>query len=128
MDTGILIISLVHSFSKQLEKLNSQIAEAEAALEARKKPPEETGPKIGGEGLVIDEWVIPLSCHEIFWLHPAHVFCSVLRSIVPCIRCRKSGGKDTSRNSRLKWSIRCKLCSAAPQSMHMASKRAMTFL
>lgn len=33
------------------------MAEADAALEARKKPPEDTGPKIIGEGLVIDEWV-----------------------------------------------------------------------
>ncbi|KAI5656946.1 hypothetical protein M9H77_25739 [Catharanthus roseus] len=39
-----------------LEKLNRQLAEAEAALEARKKPPEDTGPRIIGEGLVIDEW------------------------------------------------------------------------
>ena len=69
-----LIISLVHSFSKQLEKVNNQIAEAEAALEARKKPPEENGPKIVGEGLVIDEWVLPLGWHEIFWFH-----------LVPCI-------------------------------------------
>jgi hypothetical protein len=42
---------------KQLEKLNSQLAEADAALEARKKPAEENGPTIVGEGLVIDEWV-----------------------------------------------------------------------
>lgn len=42
---------------KQLDKLNRQLAEAEAALEARKKPPEDTGPRIVGEGLVIDEWV-----------------------------------------------------------------------
>lgn len=41
-----------------MEKLDRQLAEAEAALEARKKPPEETGPRIVGEGLVIDEWVI----------------------------------------------------------------------
>ncbi|THG19493.1 hypothetical protein TEA_012831 [Camellia sinensis var. sinensis] len=40
-----------------LEKLKQQLAEAEAALESRKKPPEDTGPKIIGEGLVIDEWV-----------------------------------------------------------------------
>jgi len=39
-----------------LEKLKRQLAEAEAALEARKKPAEDTGPKIVGEGLVIDEW------------------------------------------------------------------------
>ncbi|PON81921.1 Vesicle-associated membrane-protein-associated protein [Trema orientale] len=39
-----------------LEKLKRQLAEAEAALEARKKPPEDTGPRIVGEGLVIDEW------------------------------------------------------------------------
>ncbi|CAN1239264.1 Vesicle-associated protein 4-1 [Linum grandiflorum] len=41
-----------------LEKLNRQLAEAEADLEARKKPPVETGPKVIGEGLVIDEWVM----------------------------------------------------------------------
>ncbi|KVH89605.1 Major sperm protein [Cynara cardunculus var. scolymus] len=40
-----------------LEKLKRQLAEAEAALETRKKPPEDTGPKIVGDGLVIDEWV-----------------------------------------------------------------------
>ncbi|KAF3512002.1 hypothetical protein F2Q69_00009255 [Brassica cretica] len=39
-----------------LEKLKRQLAEADAAVEARKKPPEETGPKMIGEGLVIDEW------------------------------------------------------------------------
>ncbi|QCD84267.1 vesicle-associated protein 4-2-like [Vigna unguiculata] len=39
-----------------LEKLNRQLADADAALEARKKPVEDAGPKIIGEGLVIDEW------------------------------------------------------------------------
>lgn len=42
---------------KALEKLKRQLADADAALEASKKPPEETGPRIVGEGLVIDEWV-----------------------------------------------------------------------
>ncbi|KAI3680627.1 hypothetical protein L6452_35400 [Arctium lappa] len=42
--------------SPALEKLKRQLAEAEAALETRKKPPEDTGPKIVGDGLVIDEW------------------------------------------------------------------------
>lgn len=42
---------------KQLEKLKTQLAEADAAIETRKKPAEENGPKIVGEGLVIDEWV-----------------------------------------------------------------------
>ncbi|KAE8125724.1 hypothetical protein FH972_020498 [Carpinus fangiana] len=42
--------------SPALEKLKRQLAEAEAALEARKKPPVETGPRVVGEGLVIDEW------------------------------------------------------------------------
>ncbi|KAI3859344.1 hypothetical protein MKW98_007725 [Papaver atlanticum] len=42
--------------SPAMEKLKRQLAEAEAALEARKKPPEEAGPRIVGEGLVIDEW------------------------------------------------------------------------
>ncbi|XP_040990104.1 vesicle-associated protein 4-1-like isoform X2 [Juglans microcarpa x Juglans regia] len=39
-----------------LDKLKRQLAEAEAALEARKKPPIDTGPRVVGEGLVIDEW------------------------------------------------------------------------
>ncbi|XP_060672638.1 vesicle-associated protein 4-1 isoform X1 [Ziziphus jujuba] len=42
--------------SPALEKLKRQLAEAEAVVEARKKPPEDTGPRIVGEGLVIDEW------------------------------------------------------------------------
>lgn len=33
------------------------MAEAEAALEVRKKPPVDSGPRDVGEGLVIDEWV-----------------------------------------------------------------------
>lgn len=51
----ILVIWIV--WLKQLEKLKRQLAEAEAALEARKKPPEDAGPRVIGEGLVIDEWV-----------------------------------------------------------------------
>ncbi|KAI4342951.1 hypothetical protein MLD38_027510 [Melastoma candidum] len=39
-----------------LEKLKRQLADADAAVEARKQPPEDTGPRIIGEGLVIDEW------------------------------------------------------------------------
>ncbi|KAI4972697.1 vesicle-associated protein 4-1-like [Hordeum vulgare subsp. vulgare] len=42
--------------SAQLDRLKRQLAEAEAALEARKKPPEDNSPPIVGEGLVIDEW------------------------------------------------------------------------
>ncbi|KAF5741477.1 vesicle-associated protein 4-1-like [Tripterygium wilfordii] len=42
--------------SPALEKLKHQLAEAEAALGSKKKPPEDTGPRIVGEGLVIDEW------------------------------------------------------------------------
>jgi len=49
------------SLVKALEKLNRQLADADAALEARKKPVEDAGPKIIGEGLVIDEWVCLLS-------------------------------------------------------------------
>jgi len=44
-------------FVKALEKLKLQLAEANAAAEARKRAPEDAGPKILGEGLVIDEWV-----------------------------------------------------------------------
>ncbi|KAK9133744.1 hypothetical protein Scep_013272 [Stephania cephalantha] len=42
--------------SPAMEKLHRLLAEAEAALEARKKPPEDPGPRVVGEGLVIDEW------------------------------------------------------------------------
>ncbi|XP_022753963.1 vesicle-associated protein 4-1-like [Durio zibethinus] len=42
--------------SPALEKLRRQLAEAEAAFEARKKPSPDTGPRVIGEGLVIDEW------------------------------------------------------------------------
>ncbi|KAB1217192.1 Vesicle-associated protein 4-1 [Morella rubra] len=42
--------------SSALDKLKRQLAEAEAALESRKKPPVDTGPRVVGEGLVIDEW------------------------------------------------------------------------
>ncbi|CAL9052611.1 unnamed protein product [Musa banksii] len=42
--------------SPRLDKLKRQLAEADAAVEAHKKPPEETGLRILGEGLVIDEW------------------------------------------------------------------------
>ncbi|KAJ4911353.1 Vesicle-associated protein 4-1 [Raphanus sativus] len=42
--------------SAALEKLKRQLEEAEAAVEERKKPLPETGPRVVGEGLVIDEW------------------------------------------------------------------------
>lgn len=53
----MLIFSL--STLQAMEKLKRQLAEAEAADEARKKPSAtETGPRVVGEGLVINEWVI----------------------------------------------------------------------
>ncbi|KAI4368185.1 hypothetical protein MLD38_016772 [Melastoma candidum] len=39
-----------------LDKLKLQQADADAAVEACKQPPEETGSRIIGEGLVVDEW------------------------------------------------------------------------
>ncbi|KAH9603899.1 hypothetical protein KSS87_017983 [Heliosperma pusillum] len=42
--------------SPVLEKLKRLLAEADAAVETRRKPQEEPGPRIAGEGLVIDEW------------------------------------------------------------------------
>ncbi|KAF8102872.1 hypothetical protein N665_0191s0022 [Sinapis alba] len=42
--------------SAALEKLKLQLDEAQAAVEERKKPLPETGPRVVGEGLVIDEW------------------------------------------------------------------------
>ncbi|XP_019448982.1 PREDICTED: vesicle-associated protein 4-2-like isoform X2 [Lupinus angustifolius] len=46
----------IEQILRAMDKLKRQLAEAEAALEARKKPAEETGPRVAGEGLVIDEW------------------------------------------------------------------------
>ncbi|XP_009765746.1 vesicle-associated protein 4-1-like [Nicotiana sylvestris] len=42
--------------SPALDKLKRQLAQAEAAAEADKKPPVDTGPKVVGEGLIVDEW------------------------------------------------------------------------
>ncbi|XP_017254140.1 vesicle-associated protein 4-1-like isoform X2 [Daucus carota subsp. sativus] len=42
--------------SRELEKLNSQLVEAEAELETHKNRQEDSGPRIVGEGLIIDEW------------------------------------------------------------------------
>ncbi|KAG9153832.1 hypothetical protein Leryth_005951 [Lithospermum erythrorhizon] len=42
--------------SSALEKLKRQLEEAEAAIKAPKKPPAENGSRVGGGGLVIDEW------------------------------------------------------------------------
>ena len=55
---GIMLHLSLYSL-KMMEKLKSQLAEADAADEARKKAPEviSSGPKPIGEGLVIDEWV-----------------------------------------------------------------------
>ena len=44
-------------FMQALEKLKRQLAEADAAVEIRKKPAADSGPKVVGEGLVINEWV-----------------------------------------------------------------------
>ncbi|GFZ12566.1 membrane-associated mannitol-induced [Actinidia rufa] len=44
------------SSTPAMEKLKRQLAEAEAAVETRKKPPPDTGPPVVGEGFVIDEW------------------------------------------------------------------------
>ncbi|KAK7270001.1 hypothetical protein RIF29_22842 [Crotalaria pallida] len=51
-----MLPNLLAKHPQAIEKLKSQLAEADAELEARKKPPEDAGPKIIGEGLVIDEW------------------------------------------------------------------------
>ena len=71
---------IFHLFPKQLEKLNTQLAEAEAALEARKKPPEENGPKIVGEGLVIDEWV----CISLQISYGVPALCFLVKFLFQC--------------------------------------------
>lgn len=52
-----VLCSITLWFLQALEKLKRQLAEAEAALEVQKKPPVDAGPRVVGEGLVIDEWV-----------------------------------------------------------------------
>lgn len=47
-------------YVQALEKLKRQLAEAESAIDTRKKSPAPTGPPVVGEGLVIDEWVSKL--------------------------------------------------------------------
>ncbi|PHT51669.1 Vesicle-associated protein 4-3 [Capsicum baccatum] len=42
--------------SPELDKLKLQLAQAEAATEAEKKPPVDTGSKVVGECLIVDEW------------------------------------------------------------------------
>lgn len=82
---------------KALEKLKRQLAEAEAALESRKKPPEEIGTKIVGEGLVIDEWVSSqLNFKSLlnFW--------GIFSNVFICVLYRKREEKDTWPDSRLK--------------------------
>ncbi|GAB2284585.1 Vesicle-associated protein 4-1 [Dionaea muscipula] len=53
----VVFLDVEHQ-SSAMEKLKRQLAEAEAAVESRKKPPAsaDNGPKVVGEGLVIDEW------------------------------------------------------------------------
>lgn len=80
-----------------MEKLKRQLADADAALEARKKPPEDAGPKIIGEGLVIDEWVSffgPYVSGEI------HCEMNSFIEFVQIVLFRRRGGKDILLDSR----------------------------
>lgn len=91
-------------FFKALEKLKRQLAEADAALEARKKPPEESGPKIIGEGLVIDEWVRAYPCLLLLYksTNILNVMNITLNDTSTLWFFRKNGGKDIWQNSKLK--------------------------
>lgn len=90
-----------------MDKLKRQLAEADAALEARKKPPVNTGPKVVGEGLVIDEWVSILHNSNT----KTHIFRNPnsipkLKSILALFFCRRSGGKSILLGNRLRRWIR----------------------
>lgn len=63
-----------------MEKLKRQLAEAEAAVEARKRPPAETVPPGVGEGLVIDEWVRRSSL-----FHRFSIFSILFLNLVSCL-------------------------------------------
>lgn len=87
---------------KALDKLKRQLAEAEAALEARKKPPEDTGPKIIGEGLVIDEWVswsFLITTSLLSWVFLAFIYAL---SFAYLLFSRKNEEKGTWLGSKLK--------------------------
>lgn len=92
-----------------MEKLKHQLAEAEEALEARKKPPEDTGPRVVGEGLVIDEWVnnsLSLKLLYVFLNFQLHCL-----NVSLCFASsRKKEGKDIWHDNRLKGLIPCKIC------------------
>ena len=87
--------------------MKRQLAEAEAALESqtRKKPPVDTGPRVVGEGLVIDEWVqisYLLSClllHKCSFEFSSYLTCFISFTLVSF---RKSEGRNTWLDSRLK--------------------------
>lgn len=89
-----------------MDKLKRQLADAEAALEARKKPPEDSGPRIIGEGLVIDEWV-----HKIQTPHFVLFPVTILHEFSCTFIFRKKEEKDISLGSRLAGLILCKLWS-----------------
>lgn len=88
-----------HVMLKALEKLKRQLAEAEAELESRKKPSEDTGPKFVGEGLVIDEWVNFLLIHSC--VHSA-IFDWSLSPSSSIHVYRKKDEKDTWLDNRWK--------------------------
>lgn len=99
-----------------MEKLKRQLAEAEAELEARKKPPEDTGPRIVGEGLVIDEWVnrqfLVVGSWSIISTSSFDLFLMLFSCCCGHFLRRKEG-KDTLLGNRLKGSlILCKVPSA----------------
>nr|GMD49084.1 vesicle-associated protein 4-1-like [Ipomoea batatas] len=81
--------------SPAMEKLKRQLAEADAAVEARKKPPVDTGPKVVGEGLVIDEWV---STH--IFRNPNLI--PEMKPTFALVFCRRSGGKSISLGNKLR--------------------------
>jgi hypothetical protein len=99
-----------------MDKLKRQLAEAEAALEARKKPPEDSGPRIVGEGLVIDEWV--RSHYSVVLNDSAQSFTNASHVVVPHVLTisyfliflyfRRNEGRDTLLVSRSKWLIQCR--------------------
>lgn len=94
------VVLFVVLFLQRLDKLNRQLADAEAALEARKKPPEDAGPRIVGEGLVIDEWVTePFVITGSFFYQNISELISNKHSDN---NCRKNEGKDTLRGNKLK--------------------------
>lgn len=88
---------------KALDKLKRQLAQAEAATEADKKPPIDTGPKVVGEGLIVDEWVSVSAVFINTWIIASPDLLHSSNNVFPLTMLyRRSGGRGILLGNRLR--------------------------